>query len=254
MKLETTKDYSKFTQNHEQRPINIKHAKMIAENMQHVGFLPSKPIQCYKQGSKLVVVDGHHRLEAAKAIGIPVFYVVEPQSCQQTMAAENMLVRKWEAIDFVRLYASRGLQDYIILMNYIEKGIPCSMAASMLHGEGANSGNTRESLANGKFKIKTFDYANKISLLIEVYGKREPAIKSRAFISSVSKCLFCNEFDFDTFRSRIDANLSMIQKTSNEDQMLDIIEAIYNYRSRTQIPLKHLVKETSKIRHHKFGK
>ena len=50
MKLEKTTEYGKFITNQEQRPINTSHAKKIAENMADCGFIPSKPIQCYKDG------------------------------------------------------------------------------------------------------------------------------------------------------------------------------------------------------------
>lgn len=254
MKLEKTKDYGKFIHNHEQRPIDRLHAKRIAENMQQVGFIPSKPIQCYKKGTKLVVVDGHHRLKAAESIGLEVFYVVEAELSQQTMASENMLVKKWVYLDFARLYAARGNKDYIKLMHYVEAGIPCSMASSLLHGEGAASCNVRANLANGKFKVVTTEDIDRIVWLMNKFGEKSPAVKIRAFISAISKCLMCDDFDFDVFVSRMEANPHMMEKASNEDQMLSVIEGIYNFRSRTPIPLKHKVVESSKSRKINFGK
>ena len=93
MKLETTRNYGLFETNHEQRPIIESHVKKLAENMKLVGFIPSKPIQCYRKGKKLVIVDGHHRLEAAKIAGCAIFYVIETQASQATMPSENSLVR-----------------------------------------------------------------------------------------------------------------------------------------------------------------
>jgi len=77
MKLETTTNYNRFSKNPEQRTISELHANNIAKSMMTAGFLPSKPIQCYKKGDGLIIVDGHHRFEAAKSIGIPVYFFVE---------------------------------------------------------------------------------------------------------------------------------------------------------------------------------
>jgi hypothetical protein len=253
MKLEKTKDYTLFISNSEQRPVDDRHAKRIGESIDLFGFLPSKPLQCYRKGSKLVLVDGHHRLAGARAVGADVYYVVEEKESQQTMAAENLLVKKWSAMDFIRLYASRGLSDYKELLRYQESGIPLTMAASMLIGEGAGSSNAGPSISSGKFKIKTREVIDKLLSLFDQFEGRAPAIKSRPFISLFSKCIFTPEFDFEVFEHKLSLNPTMLDKTSNEDQMMRQIEDIYNWSSREKIPLAFLVSKNSKERHHTFG-
>ena len=248
MKLEKTKDYSLFSTNHEQRPIDHCHVKRIGENIKHVGFLPSKPIQCYKKGAKLIVVDGHHRLEAAKSVGAEVFYVIESDRCQQTMAAENFLVKKWGGIDFVRLYASRGNKNYQLLLHYQDRGIPVNMAASMMINNGAGSGNANKTIQNGTFKVKTTDQIEQVDAIIQEFSDKAPACKSRPFISAISKCILWDGFSYDTFVRRMRENSVMLEKTSNEEQILTQIEAIYNYRSRQPVPLKFHVENAAKER------
>lgn len=248
MKLEKTTNYSMFVKNPEQRPIDERHAKRIGENMQHVGYLPSKPIQCYKKGAKLVVVDGHHRLAAAKSLGIPIFYVIESDRSQQTMAAENLLVKKWSGIDFVRLYAARGIQSYKTLLYYVDRGIPHNMAASMMINNSASSGNANTAIQNGTFKIKSTEQIEMVDSILQEFGNKCPAIRSKMFISAISKCILWNGFNYDLFVRRLRENAGMIEKTSNEEQMLTQIEAVYNYRSRQPVPLKFHVEEATKAR------
>ena len=248
MKLETTNDYSKFVTNKEQRKINPLHAKKIAQNMADCGFIPSKPIQCYKDGNKLVVVDGHHRLEAAKTAGIYLYYVVEPKQCQESMAVENSLVKPWGQIDFVRLYANRGIKDYMELLAYQDRGIPLNMAASMLIDNDAGSGNAHKSIKSGNFKIKTRYLINLVLSFIDEFGSTNHAINNRSFIAAISSCILCNEIDIEILRSRIRENTSMIEKTSTTDVMLEQLERVYNFRSRNPIPLKFIVKKSSQSR------
>lgn len=248
MKLEQTIDYARFITNYEQRSIDERHAKRIAENIAHVGFLPSKPIQCYKKGGKLMVVDGHHRLEAAKAAKSPVFYVVESDRCQQTMAAENFLVKKWTQEDYIRLYASRGIEDYKLLLQYKDIGIPVGMAASMMIYNAASSGNANAAVQNGTFKIKTTWLVDKVAELIQEFGEVNPAAKSRPFIAAISKCIMCEGFSCDTFIRRMRENPLMLEKTSNEEQMLMQIESVYNFRSRNPFPVKFEAEKAAKER------
>lgn len=248
MKLEKTNNYALFTRNHEQRTLDEKHAKRLAESISMFGFLPSKPIQCYKKGQKLIVVDGHHRLEGAKACGSEVYYIVESDRCQQTMGPENVLVKKWHGMDFVRLYASRGKEEYKLLLYYHERGIPVNMAASMMIKNGAGSGNAMKDIQNGTFKIKDTSHIEKVDALIQEFGNKASAARSRSFIAAISKCIMWDEFDYDMFVRRMRENHLLLEKTSNEDQMLTQIEAIYNYRSRQKFPLKFHVEEAAKKR------
>ncbi len=247
MKQTITK-YSEFVHNHEQRPIDQGHVKRIMESMRTFGFLPSKPIQCYRKKGKLVVVDGHHRLAAAMNLNIDVVVVVESEKSQSTMTAVNVLVKKWQGSDFVRLYASRGNQHYLKLLEYGDKGIPFGLAASMMINNSASSGNASKSIADGTFKVKTLEIIDQVADLIADFSAYSSCVASRPFISAISKCIMCDSFSLDTFRGRLRENIVMLKKTSNEEQMITLIEAIYNHRSRQPLPLKFLVETAAKER------
>jgi len=254
MKLEKTRDYTLFVPNDEQRPLDERHASRIAESIDVFGFLPSKPVQCYRRGNKLVVVDGHHRLSAAKAARSEVYYVIEESRNQEAMAMENSLVKKWATIDYVRLFALRGNSDYQELLTYESQGLPLNMTASMLAGEGAASGNVLKYLSSGLFKIKTRKQVDVLLSLFNDFGDRVPAVKSRPFIAAFSKCLFTREFDPDVFARKLNHIPSLLEKTSNADQMLKQIEDIYNWKSTAKIPLAFLVNKTTSDRKTTFGR
>lgn len=245
----TVKKYSEFVHNHEQRPIIQRHVKAIMESMKLYGFLPSKPIQCYRRkDGKIVVVDGHHRLAAAMALNIDIEVVIENENSQNTMAAVNLLVKKWAFEDFVRLYASRGNKNYIKLLEYDELGIPMGMAASMLINNSASSGNTGKAIADGTFKIKGTELIDKVVSLLADFGGLSSVLRSRPFIAAISKCIMCPQFNLNTFKGRLVENPTMIKKTSNEDQMLSVIESIYNHRSRNPQPIKFFVETSARER------
>jgi hypothetical protein len=248
MKLEKTNNYDLFVTNSEQRPISQQHAKKLASSIQQFGFLPSKPIQCYRKGGRLVVVDGHHRLEAARATGAHLYFIVEGEESQRTMGPENILVKKWSGLDFARMYAARGSKDYQELIRYNDRGIPLNMAASMLINNGAASGNANAAIIEGTFKIKCRRQAEAVCSMIETFGGKNEAVHSRAFISAYSKCLMWDGFSNEAFTKRMRENLIMLEKTSNAEQMLTVIEGIYNKRSRSPVALKFHVEEAARKR------
>lgn len=243
-KLESSTNYAAFLPNDEQRGIKENHVKHLAEEMGRYGFLPSKPIQCFKKGNKYVLIDGHHRLAAAKRIGIPFYYVVEPESNAETMASVNANVKTWGIADYVRMYALRGNGDFQKLIRYSEMGIPVMMAASMLHGHAALSGNVTGIIKNGTFRIRETSQINYVYKLIEDFGAAYPVVKHRAFIACLSDCLRTPEFEPDRFRRRFEESPAMIQKASNKDLQLFQIEELYNFRSREKVPLAFLVRKS----------
>lgn len=252
MKLQSTTNYGLFVANDDQRKLDQNHIKRLMKSMDKVGFIPSKPIQCYKRGDKLVKVDGHHRFAAAVNLGIPIYYVIESEESQHMIAAENFLVKKWNSSDFVRTFANRGLSDYLELIEYSQKtGLNYVTIASMLGGEQAKSKNYTNSLNQGTFKIKDRNQVNAYIKLKTTVPRKE--IEHRAFVAAWSKCYFVEEFDVAQFTHKADLYQSNLTTCSNEDQALDMIEQIYNYKQSIKIPLAFLAKQNSKRRQAKFG-
>lgn len=255
MKILSTSNYSLFSNNPFQRKFTRSKVESLKAKIQKNGFTPSLAISVYRsKNGDLVINTGHHRLAAAKELGIPVLYVIEHQWEISEMVDEGVTGTPWNIASAVVAFAKKGLRDYQELLGYADKGIPLGMAASILIGEGAASGNGREKINCGTYKIKTREHIKIIVSLIEQFSETSPAVKSRSFIAAFSKCLFTPEFDVDTFIRRIKNNPPMLEKTSNEDQMLKQIEDIYNYRSTNKIPLAFFVSKNSKDRHHNFGK
>ncbi len=247
MKLQTTTNYGLFVSNDDQRKLDLNHVKRLAQSMAKVGFIASKPIQCYRRGDKLVKVDGHHRFHAAMSLGIAIYYVIEGEESQHMIAAENFLVKKWNGEDFIRVYANRGMKDYQELASYAEKsGLTLKFAASMLIGNQATSNNASKNLNNGEFKIKD---RSQIESFIELKSKvQAKEIMHPRFVNAWSKCYFVKEFDPSQFAHKCALYSGFLTTCNNEEQALAMIEQIYNHKQSTKIPLAFLAKESAKKR------
>lgn len=241
--LQHTEDLSVFVRHEYQQPMSESHIRKIAASMQLSGFWPSKPIGCVRRGQQLVVVDGHHRLAAAKIAGVGVYYVVEVASRSDDIGAGNYLVRIWKNISFAKMQAAKGNPHYIELLRYVELGIPLSVAASVLRGEAGHSGNAARFIRIGEFKVKTRENMLVIVGFINELGASCEVVKSKIFIEALSVLLFVPEFDAAVLKARIHANPLSLAKCNNREQMLQQIEEVYNFRSRVKVPLSFLAKE-----------
>lgn len=248
-RLLSTNNYTLFSHNPEQQPISVDHVKKLVASIKKHGFRPSKPLQAYQGKKGLVLVDGHHRLEAARLAGSWVYYVVEELATdpQGAMADENTFVRKWPLMAFVRMFAGRGLHDYIVLRDYVSRGVPLSRAASLLIGQSASSGNANELIPTGRFRVKDTKRIDQVVSLIESEPENA-TLRHGNFIAALSLCLWLKEFDFPTFTERLKTNARMLPKCSNKDDFLRSIEEIYNFRTRVRVPIAFLSTEAAKAR------
>jgi len=252
--IQFTSDYSLFTPNPLQRKFVPSKVPPLADKMEKNGFPPSMAISVYLDRGELIINTGHHRLAAAERLGIPVFYIIEDRWTDEQMVDEGTSGQSWSPLSVVQLFAEKGKRDYQFLLYYAEKGIPIGMAASMLIGHGAASCHTRKKLVDGTFRIVDTKQADMFIDIFDEFAEIQPTVKSRSFISALSKCLLTNEFDLHTFKSRLRRNPEMLGKTSNADQMLALIDEIYNFRSTNKIPLAFMAKAQSAKRGKQFGK
>lgn len=246
--LLSTTNYAMFDLHFHNRKLHS--TTVLRESMRRVGFMPSSAIHCtYGEGGKLRVVRGHHRLIVAQELGIPVYYIVDTSNTN-LFDLEGDSRSAWGARDFLWSGAAAGNKDYEALQNFMDRyGYTVTVAASLLGGQSAGSGNLQKLVKTGAFKCGDPSHASDVTTITETcrtLGMRFATAVS--FVSAVSAVLRIPEIDADQLRRRIVANPGMLQIRSRRDDYLDQLEAVYNFRSRETIPLKARAIEIMKMR------
>lgn len=246
----STNNYSLFTPHPKQRPIRDSHVQFLMGQMRKRGFLSSFPLMCVKVGQKIVVVDGHHRLEAAKNLGIILYYNVEGLDCLDAIGDVNASNSRWVLADFVRSHVVDGKPDYITLQKYVDCGVAVVMAASLLAGHSAGSNNVTSALVNGTFKVKTTRHIDIILSIRDTMHGYNDAVSTSNFMKALSLCLWLPEFDHTIFLRTLKRYPMMLQRLSNIHDFLKSIEAVYNYnaRGRRELPIALLARQAAKAR------
>jgi len=100
--MNTTTDYSIFKYKSGNRGLVNKHIDKIKDAISKHGYLESCPIIV---NENYEILDGQHRFEACKQMGLPIHYVIEENTKQDLLIDLNILQRKWTLSDYVRYYA-----------------------------------------------------------------------------------------------------------------------------------------------------
>ena len=240
--LKQTSNYSLFALDSTNR--SVENIAKIKASLQKFGFLPSHPLHVVRRDRKLVVIDGQHRLVASKTLGIPVYYVV-CQDSEISIPQINSAQRAWSGIDYVKSFSAQGNQDYRTLSDFIqETGIPLTVASALLSGE-TKSGGQCSKVKLGTFRVKTLDLAYVVAKIIIAASRHVRWSRNSLFIDALSRCARLPEFDANHFVKKMDAMPGNLRLQPTRADFLEMIEGVYNYKSRIQVPLKYLAERAA---------
>ena len=64
------------------------------------------------------IIDGQHRLEAAKKLGFPIFYEVQQDLKHEDMFILNKNQKNWGAKDYINYYCEQNYPEYVKLASF----------------------------------------------------------------------------------------------------------------------------------------
>lgn len=219
----TTTDYSIFKFLKGNRVLNIKNLRKIMESMKIK--LHDSPIQV---NENMEVIDGQHRLEALKQLGLPVQYYISVGANLKTVQDLNTNTENWKVDDYLHSYIAKGVKDYVIYKQFMDAyKFNHKITAYLLSGD--PKGNTQK-FNTGEFKIVNIEKASDIAAKLNTVGGYYDGFKRRTFCYAFVRCLNNRKFSFDEFITKLSYQRSKLFDCARVDQYLEIIEEIYNYK------------------------
>ena len=137
-------DIFKFRYN---RDLDNANLRKIKNSISTNNMLEFRPILV---DSEMYVIDGQHRLEAAKQLNIPIFYEVNHEAEDRDILLLNENQKKWGNIDYVKYYMEHGNEHYRRLMECIKASNNSVPKAIALLGF-SRSGAMERRIKSGKF-------------------------------------------------------------------------------------------------------
>lgn len=137
MEIKQTTDYNKFKIVHGNRELLERHVNKLVDSILERNLLAANPILV---NDKMEVIDGQHRLEASKRIGLPIHYTVVDRSSLREVQLLNTAVRNWTLTDFLNSYVAMGLEKYKELEKFVnDTGIGLSNALYLIVSRGSDN-------------------------------------------------------------------------------------------------------------------
>lgn len=245
-----TNDYSMFRTLDGNRHVNKLHVKRLKESFQKSYLL--SPILINKNNE---IIDGQHRFEAAKELGLPINYI----SCNGYGLREvqilNTNMKNWRKEDYLHAYCDLKYPEYLKFRNFMRRfpefGIKvCEILLTDRQSGQQATDYGREFTNNksGKYTVKYFeegdliipDYENSVELaekimMVKPYydGYNRPT-----FVAAMHGIFKIEYYNHAKLIERLNANPTAMQHCANVTQYKLMIEDIYNFRSREKVSLR----------------
>lgn len=241
-----TLEYSKFNKLIDtNREVKKSQLAKLKSSINGFDLTPANPIIV----ANGFIIDGQHRFDACRELGLPISYVeikgMSAQDMNDAMHILNSNAKNWGLKDYHKLYFNLGYEDYMELLTFMTSyslSISQSVYALSKFDDNVYKDTSLTGFKEGTFKIQDKENAVEKARIyksvldtLEANSKQNVKIaKQAAFIKGFFKLVVNQEIDTQLFLDNLRADLKypkVLQKTDSVSGYHDMLVKIYNRNS-----------------------
>jgi hypothetical protein len=221
------------------RGVNIGHVQQLISSIQNENLLKARPILV---NENLEIVDGQHRLEAAKILQVPIFYEVVEGLAIKDVARVNSYQKNWRLESFLDLYCDHVKdENYLKLRDWIQSNSFSISQGIAFFIDEMNVNEFREKFKSGQFaydpkKAKIGDsFQIMLNKLKTFYRGVFRPWENQGFVRAFCMFIVNPEIEEKRLWEQIDKYPFLLSPRATKQGMLDLLYEIYNYRRHSKV-------------------
>jgi len=233
---QSTRDYKKFKLSKQNRDLQTKHVQHLGKSIAlYPDLFQHRPILVT---SDMIVIDGQHRLAAAKLLGIPVWYEVADDMTIDAAIHLNQYQANWLIPDFAKAYAAQGIKDYQLFLEFMDvyKNIPPTVLAELIDGRQRGK-STSHFFRLGEFKVldefKARAEVEKLDGIIEL----SHAFSQFKVLRAMRKIMAHPEYNHERMLEKLGRYSINFNQYGTGTDLLRNIEELYNWNAKERVRL-----------------
>lgn len=232
-KIQSTIDYNLFKRITGNRKLNKSHVRALTETLADKPHLTQlNPIIVDKD---YTIIDGQHRAEASKQLGLPIYYVKGDNLTLEDVQALNASSKNWTPVDFAKSFADNGNDNYAKYLDYKSRfklNHDVLMVFLCQHKP-----MTSTAFKKGLFEV-TIDPFNNVENLCKEHADLKPFYKGynrRAFCLAFKELWDNKRYNHKRMLQKLEHYSNEIQDYSQVNDYIRMLERIYNKRSANKV-------------------
>lgn len=234
--MEKTRNYGSFTRLDCNRPVVESHVRDIMESIKQNNMLHLFPIVVSQDD---VVFDGQHRLEAAKRLGVDIYYNVVDLKMEDIIRMN--VNRNWRVGDFFNFAVMTGKPEYIKLNEFMKANdLTLRIALQVLVGGGDGA---LKKFRDGDFIFEPESFGQNVSLCwetiryIEKMNGKSQYLVSGKFWKALIKLFNHHLFKMDKWKHNLEKMVMRVKPCTSCDEYCIMLMSIYNWGHTTRLDL-----------------
>ena len=231
--VKSTKDYDLFKKINYNRSVMEPRIDKIVESIKKYGFI--LPILVNKE---FMVVDGQHRLEAAKKAGSNVLYIqfnISDDMLPILISTVNTTSKNWTLDDYLNMWVALQKDTYVYISEIMDRenfGISAFLKISAATGSGKNSGSVK--FKNGELRYTKAQKERVVTRVSFLNDIRDISVSYEDFRNSPSfvmaiMCVIVNpDYKHDRMMQVLEASPGSIAKSKAVSDYLEVFSTLYN--------------------------
>ena len=189
------------------------------------------------------VQDGQHRLQACKALGIPVTYIIDEKSMSTNEIAElQHASKKWNNEDYAHSFSisDDNGEDYRLYQEFMKKYPEFShtIAVMLLVNKTYTNKGTDDTFRTGQFKVKNYSKAKIIAETLKELAQYYNGYSRRGFVLAIMTLLNNPDFNFDRLMRKMPKLCRRLHDFSKTEDYINVLTEIYNWKETKKVYFK----------------
>jgi hypothetical protein len=241
----STYDYDKFKILFGNRKLNEIHLKRLMNSFQK-NYLFS-PILV---NNNFEIIDGQHRFNAAKELGLPINYMIMPAYGLNEVKVLNTNTSNWNKMDYLMGYCDSGSLPYLQMRQFM-KDFPdfgIYVCEQLLTNNTKGINNTG-AIEKGRGRLKNFEEGRLIIPDInKSYENAHKVLSFKKYYDGYNRAIFVAaligifkhaNYNHQEMISKLSLQPSALTHCTNVEYYKVLIENIYNYKRRNKLTLRY---------------
>lgn len=238
--IQKTKDYEMFKIMEGNRHIDRYHLKKLTAAIEKDNQLAVHPIIVNKDG---YVIDGQHRLNAAKTLGIDIYFIKSDEVTDLHVIDGNVNQKSFEVENYIDYFAIKDKKIEYIQLKDMMKATGLKPKALLTLIIGIVSPNILEFLKTGKFKFPQNQeplevlnfYLDFMSYVKDKRLKPQSMFTNHNFTRALRWLQKTTGFESSIFFKKLDMRWFDLKPQRTADDWYSLLINIYNFKNHSRL-------------------
>lgn len=222
----STEDYSIFKTIKGNRVLSPAHVRNLKEAIDKNN--ESRKLAPILVNEKYEIIDGQHRLEAIKQLGLSVYYIMHKGLTLKTVQQLHSTAKQWQPMDYAQAFAKLGNGYYQM---YIDaKRSPYGLNHdSLLRYLGLEDCVTSTSFKEGNFVVPNFDYSMELLKQLSDFQPYYKRYNIRNFALAFLRLAQEPHYNHKRMMTQFEKYGNKLEERASEVGFFKSLNKIYNY-------------------------